>query len=83
MPSPEKNEIDTDEEMVELDERTVNPSNVKLSPSDFELIKLLGTGGYGKASIFEAVEFLTSNFRSFWPEKSAVQIPTNCLLSKY
>jgi hypothetical protein len=51
LPSPEKNEIDTDEEMVELDAQTVNPPNVQLSPSDFELLKLLGTGGYGKVSI--------------------------------
>jgi hypothetical protein len=34
--------------MVELDELNVNPPNVRLSPSDFQLLKLLGTGGYAK-----------------------------------
>ncbi|KAI6190554.1 Ribosomal protein S6 kinase [Aphelenchoides bicaudatus] len=56
LPSPEKNEIDTDEEMVEIDATTVNPPNVRLSPGDFELLKLLGTGGYGKVFLARKID---------------------------
>ena len=37
-------------ETLELTEQTVNPGEPKTSPQDFELLKLLGKGGYGKAS---------------------------------
>lgn len=37
--------------MVELDEKSVNPPNVHVSPADFQLLKLLGTGGYGKVEL--------------------------------
>jgi p70 ribosomal S6 kinase len=37
-----------DIETVELSEYTVNPGQPKASPQDFELLKLLGKGGYGK-----------------------------------
>ena len=35
-------------ETVELSELTVNPGQPKAGPHDFELLKLLGKGGYGK-----------------------------------
>ena len=37
-------------ETLELTEQTVNPGEPKTGPQDFELLKLLGKGGYGKAS---------------------------------
>ena len=37
-------------ERVELSELTVNPGMPKSGPQDFELLKLLGKGGYGKVS---------------------------------
>lgn len=37
-----------DLETVELSEDTVNPGQPKTRPQDFELLKLLGKGGYGK-----------------------------------
>lgn len=42
-------------EKVELSELTVNPGQPKAGPSDFELLKLLGKGGYGKVDIFQEV----------------------------
>lgn len=38
-------------EMVELTENNVNPGQNKTGPQDFELLKVLGKGGYGKVSI--------------------------------
>ncbi|CAB3401299.1 unnamed protein product [Caenorhabditis bovis] len=35
-------------ETIDLSECTVNPPNVKVGPGDFELLKVLGKGGYGK-----------------------------------
>ena len=35
-------------EKLELSEFTVNPGMPKSGPGDFELLKLLGKGGYGK-----------------------------------
>lgn len=35
-------------EKLELSEHTVNPGQPKAGPQDFELLKLLGKGGYGK-----------------------------------
>jgi ribosomal protein S6 kinase beta len=35
-------------EKLELSEHTVNPGQPKTGPQDFELLKLLGKGGYGK-----------------------------------
>lgn len=37
-------------EKVELSELTVNPGQPKAGPQDFELLKLLGKGGYGKVA---------------------------------
>lgn len=41
-------EQQSDMEMVELSDMTVNPRGEKLSPSDFQGLKVLGKGGYGK-----------------------------------
>ncbi|KAF6030808.1 hypothetical protein EB796_010884 [Bugula neritina] len=35
-------------ETLEISENTVNPGKVKAGPQDFELLKVLGKGGYGK-----------------------------------
>lgn len=35
-------------ETFELSEQTVNPPNERVGPQDFELLKVLGKGGYGK-----------------------------------
>ncbi|CAI4221244.1 unnamed protein product [Auanema sp. JU1783] len=35
-------------ETIELSEFSVNPPNVRVGPEDFELLKVLGKGGYGK-----------------------------------
>ncbi|XP_033747555.1 ribosomal protein S6 kinase beta-1-like [Pecten maximus] len=35
-------------ETLELSENTVNPGQLKVGPQDFELLKVLGKGGYGK-----------------------------------
>lgn len=37
-------------ETVEITENTVNPGELKVGPQDFELLKVLGKGGYGKVS---------------------------------
>ncbi len=38
-------------EAIELDESTVNPPNVRVGPQDFQLLKVLGKGGYGKVHL--------------------------------
>ena len=38
-------------EAIDLSEATVNPPNVKVGPSDFELLRVLGKGGYGKVKM--------------------------------
>lgn len=38
-------------ETLELTESTVNPGRAKVSTCDFELLKVLGKGGYGKVSV--------------------------------
>lgn len=35
-------------ETVQITENTVNPQGEKVSPHDFQLLKVLGKGGYGK-----------------------------------
>ena len=40
-----------DIETLELTESTVNPGKMKAGPQDFELLKVLGKGGYGKVFI--------------------------------
>lgn len=37
-----------DLETVQLTEQNVNPKQGKMGPHDFELLKVLGKGGYGK-----------------------------------
>lgn len=44
-----------DVESVQINEETVNPKE-KIGPEDFELLKVLGKGGYGKVCL------LTFNF---------------------
>lgn len=39
-------------ETVEISAQTVNPFQEKVKPQDFELLKTLGRGGYGKVGIF-------------------------------
>jgi hypothetical protein len=41
----------SDIETLELTEYTVNPGQPKTGPHDFELLKLLGKGGYGKVGV--------------------------------
>lgn len=38
-------------ETIELSELCVNPPNVRVGPQDFELLKVLGKGGYGKVRL--------------------------------
>uniref|UniRef100_A0AC34F3E9 Non-specific serine/threonine protein kinase n=1 Tax=Panagrolaimus sp. ES5 TaxID=591445 RepID=A0AC34F3E9_9BILA len=35
-------------EAIELDEDVVNPPNMRVGPNDFDLLRVLGKGGYGK-----------------------------------
>ena len=35
-------------EAIELVEETVNPPNTRVGPQDFQLLRVLGKGGYGK-----------------------------------
>ena len=42
-------------ETLELSEYTVNPGQPKTGPYDFELLKLLGKGGYGKVQLTAGV----------------------------
>lgn len=37
-------------ETLPISEETVNPHNEKVGPASFELLKVLGKGGYGKVS---------------------------------
>ncbi|CAH8528067.1 unnamed protein product [Schistosoma mattheei] len=41
-------ELDEDIKTVEICEETVNPGQPKVRPHDFQLLKVLGKGGYGK-----------------------------------
>lgn len=48
-PPPSSSYINNPElDAIELCDNTVNPPNTKIGPSDFELLKVLGKGGYGK-----------------------------------
>lgn len=38
-------------EAIELKAATVNPPNTRVGPGDFELLKVLGKGGYGKVFV--------------------------------
>ena len=39
-----------DIETIQISEDTVNPIDEKIGPESFELLKVLGKGGYGKVS---------------------------------
>jgi hypothetical protein len=43
-------------ETLELTESTVNPGRSKVSTYDFELLKVLGKGGYGKVTFDDRSE---------------------------
>ena len=42
---------DSNMETLPISEETVNPHNEKIGPESFELLKVLGKGGYGKVSV--------------------------------
>jgi hypothetical protein len=42
-------------ETVDISEETVNPGDEKIGPESFELLKVLGKGGYGKVCIHVSV----------------------------
>jgi hypothetical protein len=42
---------DSTMETVDISEETVNPGDEKIGPESFELLKVLGKGGYGKVCI--------------------------------
>lgn len=58
---PRVNLSDENLEKVELSELTVNPGQPKAGPSDFELLKLLGKGGYGKVFLVKKITGKDSN----------------------
>lgn len=41
-------------ETLPISEETVNPKDEKIGPESFELLKVLGKGGYGKVIILKA-----------------------------
>lgn len=45
-------------ETVQITERTVNPRGERISPHDFQLLKVLGKGGYGK--VFQVKKLFAS-----------------------
>ena len=53
-------------ETIELLDSTVNPPNVKIGPEDFELLRVLGKGGYGK--VYKAN--WTDGFITNWNDKT-------------
>lgn len=46
-------------EAIDLSESTVNPPNTRVGPENFELLKVLGKGGYGKVSVFRVPCFFS------------------------
>ena len=60
---------------MQLDEQTVNPHGERVSPQDFQLLKVLGKGGYGKvnASMVRNKYSFVRLFSGFSSEKSIRQ----------
>lgn len=49
-------------ETVQISEETVNPGNEKVGPESFELLKVLGKGGYGKVCGFHFIKEFPYSF---------------------
>lgn len=49
---------DSTMETVNISDEIVNPSNEKIGPESFELLKVLGKGGYGKVCVHFNVSIL-------------------------
>jgi hypothetical protein len=47
-------------ETVQITEKTVNPQGERVAPNDFQLLKVLGKGGYGKVSKYKEYPFILS-----------------------
>lgn len=45
-------------ETVQITEKTVNPQGDRVSPHDFQLLKVLGKGGYGKVRLNKMKKFI-------------------------
>lgn len=54
----ELNDCSSETETVQITERTVNPRGERISPHDFQLLKVLGKGGYGK--VFQVKKLFAS-----------------------
>ena len=52
-------------ETVPITEKTVNPLGERVSPHDFQLLKVLGKGGYGKVRQMKIIEIVIV-FLWFW-----------------
>lgn len=50
-----------DVETVPISEENVNPKDEKVGPESFELLKVLGKGGYGKVRIYMAFSWYLSS----------------------
>lgn len=43
-------------ESIQLCASAINPPNVRVGPEDFQLLKVLGKGGYGKVSVYHNIK---------------------------
>ena len=66
-----------DIETLELTSSTVNPGEPKTGPYDFELLRLLGKGGYGKVSVHEY------NWHICRHIETEIKSVVSCLLHSY
>lgn len=53
---------DSTMETVNISDEIVNPSNEKIGPESFELLKVLGKGGYGKVCVHFNVSILIYHY---------------------